>query len=304
MSAIISILAIYSFIALGYIAKGIFKDDISQKTLILLSIYFLQPILTFWGLTRVEINYNLILTPFVYLVVVFSTLIVLIIFAKFIFTDEKDKSIFITTSLIGNTGNLGIPLGIALFGEQSIAYTSIINIANVFFIYTVGIFYFAKSQYTFKQSLLKMVKIPILWFAIFALLYNYLGLKINLQIDKALEMGAYATIVLQLIIFGIYLNGIKLKSQNYLLSFSTSIVKLIVLPLVGLIFSLLFNLDSYLASILIISLSLPLAVSTVNIAALYDCKPYEVTYIIFLSTILFLFLFYFDLELINTFFRL
>ena len=304
MSAIISILAIYSFIALGYIAKGIFKDDISQKTLILLSIYFLQPILTFWGLTRVEINYNLILTPFVYLVVVFSTLIVLIIFAKFMFTDEKDKSIFITTSLIGNTGNLGIPLGIALFGEQSIAYTSIINIANVFFIYTVGIFYFAKSQYTFKQSLLKMVKIPILWFAIFALLYNYLGLKINLQIDKALEMGAYATIVLQLIIFGIYLNGIKLKSQNYLLSFSTSIVKLIVLPLVGLIFSLLFNLDSYLASILIISLSLPLAVSTVNIAALYDCKPYEVTYIIFLSTILFLFLFYFDLELINTFFRL
>jgi len=304
LSAIISILAIYSFIALGYIAKGIFKDDISQKTLILLSIYFLQPILTFWGLTRVEINYNLILTPFVYLVVVFSTLIVLIIFAKFIFTDEKDKSIFITTSLIGNTGNLGIPLGIALFGEQSIAYTSIINIANVFFIYTVGIFYFAKSQYTFKQSLLKMVKIPILWFAIFALLYNYLGLKINLQIDKALEMGAYATIVLQLIIFGIYLNGIKLKSQNYLLSFSTSIVKLIVLPLVGLIFSLLFNLDSYLASILIISLSLPLAVSTVNIAALYDCKPYEVTYIIFLSTILFLFLFYFDLELINTFFRL
>ena len=242
MSALISILAIYFFIFLGYIAKKIYKNDISEKTLIILSIYFLQPILTFWGLTRVEIDYNLIITPFVYFLVVTTTLIILIIFSKFMFKDEKDKSIFITTSLIGNTGNLGIPLGIALFGEQSIPYTSIINIANVFFIYTVGVFYFAKSTYTFKQSLVKMIQIPIIWFAILALLYNYFGFSINSQINQALQMGAYATIVLQLIIFGVYLAGIKLKSSNILLSYSTSFVKLIVLPIIGIIFALIFNL--------------------------------------------------------------
>jgi len=303
VSALISILAIYSFIVLGYIAKKIFKDDIHEKTLILLSIYFLQPILTFWGLTRIEINYNLIITPFIYFLAVTSTLILLIFLSKYMFSDEKDKSIFITTSLIGNTGNLGIPLGIALFGQESIAYTSIINIANVFFIYTVGIFYFAKSNYTFKQSLLSMIKIPILWFAIIALAYNYLGFNINEQIDQALEMGAYAAMVIQLMIFGIYLSGIKLKSSNKLLSYSTTAVKLILLPIVGIFFAIIFNLDTLTASILIVSLSVPLAVSTVNIAALYECKPYDVAYIIFLSTILFLILFYFDLELIKMVFN-
>ena len=303
MSALISILAIYSFILLGYVAKRIYKDDIHEKTLIILSIYFLQPILTFWGLTRVQINYNLIITPFVYFLIVSTTLIILIILSKFMFKNEKDKSIFITTSLIGNTGNLGIPLGIALFGEQSIAYTSIINIANVFFIYTVGVFYFAKSNYTFKQSLVKMVQIPIMWFAIFALIYNYLGFSINTQINQALQMGAYATIVIQLMIFGVYLAGIKLKSSNILLAYSTTFVKLILLPIIGIIFCILFDLSSDISKILIVSLSVPLAVTTVNISALYNCKPYEVTYIIFLSTVIFLFIFYFDLEIIKLVFK-
>ena len=303
MSALISILAIYLFIFLGYIAKKIYQDDIHEKTLIIFSIYFLQPILTFWGLTRVSINYQLIITPFIYFLVITTTLIFLIFISKYLFDDEKDKSIFITTSLIGNTGNLAIPLGIALFGEQSIAYTSILNIANVFFIYTVGIFYFAKSQYTFKQSLLKMIQIPILWFAILALLYNYLGFKINPQIDQALQMGAYATIVIQLMIFGVYMAGIKLKSSNMKLSILTVFVKLIILPIVGIVFAYMFNLPNDIAKILIVSLSVPLAVTTVNISALYNCKPYEVTYIIFLSTLLFLFLFYFELEFINMVFK-
>ena len=299
MQALISIIAIYFFIFIGFIAKKIFKNEINEKTLILISIYFLQPILTFWGLTRVPFNTNLILTPLVYFAVIFCTLILLLISSKFLFDDPKNKSIFITTSLIGNTGNLGIPLGIALFGEQSIAYTSIINIANVFFIYTIGIYFFAKSKYTFKQSLISMIKIPTLWFAIFALSYNYLGFSINTQIDKALEMGAYATIVLQLIIFGIYLGKVNLTTFEYKLSFSVSFVKLLLLPILGILFSLIFNLEPQIATLLVVSLSTPLAVNNVNNAALFDCKPYLVTSLIFITTVLFLVLFYFDLQVIN-----
>ena len=303
MSALISILAIYFFIFIGYLAKKIFKDEIDKKTLILISIYFLQPILTFWGLTRTPLNFNIILTPFIYFITITSTLLLLIVISKYLFKESKEQSIFIATSLIGNTGNLGIPLGIALFGEASIAYTSIINIANIFFIYTVGIYLFAKESFTFKQSLLSMVKIPILWFAIIALLFNYNNFKININIDNALQMGAYSAIVIQLIIFGIYLAKVNLKEQNYLLSISTSTIKLVILPIMGIIFSIMFNLEPSIASILIVSLSTPLAVNNVNIAALFNCKPYAVTNIVFISTLLFLIIFYFDLQIINMIFK-
>ncbi len=280
-------------------SKKIFKEDINEKTLILISIYFLQPMLTFWGLTRAPIDYNLIFTPFLYFIIVTITLLFLIAISKYIFKDSKEQSIFIVASLIGNTGNLGIPLGIALFGEESVPYTSIINIANIFFIYTVGIYFYAKDKFNFRQSVKSMVRIPILWFAILALIYNYLNFPLNAQIDKVLEMGAYATIVLQLMIFGVYLSRTKIKSHNYKLSVSVSLVKLFILPLVGLLVILFVGLESYIAQILMVSLLVPLAVNNVNISALYDCKPLEVTSVVFITTILFLIVLYFNLEIVK-----
>ncbi len=299
MSTLLAITSIYLFIFIGFIAKKVFQDDIDEKTLILISLYFLQPMLTFWGLTRAPIDFNLVLTPFLYFIIVTIVLVLLIFVGKYLFDDSKDRSIFIATSLIGNTGNLGIPLGIALFGESSVPYTSIINISNIFFIYTVGIYFFAKSSFSFKESILQMVKIPIIWFALFALYFNYRGFHIHPQLELVLQMGAYATIVIQLIIFGVYLAKTKIVSHNYKLSLSTSFVKLIFLPIVGIVVVFLSPLPNDIGAILIISLLVPLAVNNVNIAALYDCKPYDVTAIVFLSTVLFLVLIYFDLRVID-----
>lgn len=299
MSSLLAVLSIYIFIFLGFVAKKIFKEEINERTLILISLYFLQPILTFWGLTRAPIDFNLMFTPFLYFIIITISLVLLLIGGRFLFEDEKERSIFVATALIGNTGNLGIPLGIALFGEQSVPYTSIINIANVFFIYTVGIYLFAKSRFSLKQSLVEMVKVPILWFAFAALIFNYLKIPIHPQIESILEMGAYATIVIQLMIFGIYLAKTSLRSHNYKLTLSTSFAKLIFVPAIGIIVLCFSSLPNDLAAILTVSLLVPLAVNNVNMAALYDCKPYEVTAVVLISTVLFLFLIYFDLEIIK-----
>lgn len=302
MEALLSILVIYSFIVIGFAAKKVFKEEIDEKSFILLSIYFVQPILTFWGLTRTKIDFNLLFTPFVYFIVVTSTLLFLIFLAPILFKNTKDRSIFMSTGLIGNTGNLAIPLGIALFGMASVPYTSIINIANIFFIYTVGIYLLAREKYTLKQSLFSMVKIPILWFALFALLFNYFDLTIHPQVDKALEMGSYTAIVLQLMIFGIYLAKVGFRIQNLKLTFFTTVVKILLLPAVGIVVALAFELEPFIAGILIISLATPLAVNNVNLAALYDCKPLDVTSVVLFSTITFLLCFYFLLQVIHHFF--
>ena len=157
-------------------------------------------------------------------------------------------------------------------------------------------------MFDFRQSINSMVKIPILWFAVLALVYNYYELPINEQLDKILQMGAYATIVLQLIIFGVYLSQTKIRSHNYKLSGGVTFVKLLLLPAIGLIVISFSTLDNYVASILMLSLIVPLAVNNVNIAALYECKPLDVTAVVFITTIVFLFVLYFDLEVIKYFF--
>ncbi|MFW2608790.1 permease, partial [Aliarcobacter butzleri] len=76
----------------------------------------------------------------------------LIFFGTIIFTSRTDESIYLGTALIGNTGKLGIPLGIALFGVESVPYTSIINNANVFFMYTISVCFFARERFSLNQA--------------------------------------------------------------------------------------------------------------------------------------------------------
>ncbi len=221
-----------------------------------------------------------------------------------VFKDRREQSIYLATSLVGNTGNLGIPLGIALFGVESVPYTSIINIANIFFIYIFSVYFFAREQFSLKDAVLSILKIPGIWFALLALLVNYNSIQINEHIYSALEMGAYTSMVIQLVIFGVYLSNIRLRTIPWYLSFQVSFVKHIFLPLVGIFVIVSYSdLDSYVASILIMELMVPLAVNNVNLAALYNCKPFDVTATILVSSTLFVFLLYFYIELIEYFIK-
>ena len=208
--------------------------------------------------------------------------------AKLIFKERTDQSIYLAVALVGNTGNLGIPLGIALFGIESVPYTSIINIANIIFIYIFSVYFFAREKFELKDALLSILKIPGIWFALLALLINYNEITINKHIYTALEMGAYTSMVIQLLIFGIYLSSVKVKSIPWHSSIHISFVKHILLPVVGIIVVVNFtDLNPFVAKILILELMVPLAVNNVNLAALYHCKPYDVAANILISSALF-----------------
>ncbi|MCT7493527.1 AEC family transporter [Aliarcobacter cryaerophilus] len=302
MEAILSVLPIYFFIFLGFIAKKNLKTQIDEKTLVLLSLYFLQPIMIFWGLTNEPINYEFVLSPIFFLICMGSTLLLMLLYSKFLFSSKTDENIFLATALIGNTGNLGIPLGIALFGVESVPYTSIINIANIFFMYTISIYFFARDKFNFKESIKSIFKIPVIWFAIFALAFNYFEFKIPKEFDFALQMGAYTSLTLQLIIFGTYLYSVKVKTIPWILSLQISFAKHILLPIIGIIVVVNFtNFNPMIASILVMELMMPLAVNNVNFSVVYNTKPTDVAATILVSSAIFIAILHFYIEIIDYF---
>ncbi|WP_081754485.1 AEC family transporter [Aliarcobacter faecis] len=304
MEAILSVLPIYFFIFLGFIAKKRLKTQIDEKSLVLLSLYFLQPIMIFWGLTKEPINYEFIISPLFFLLCMGVTLVLMLLYSKFIFSSKTDENIFLATALIGNTGNLGIPLGIALFGVESVPYTSIINIANIFFMYTISIYFFARERFNFKESMKSIFKIPVIWFALLALCVNYYEVPIPKEFDFALEMGAYTSLTLQLIIFGTYLYNVKVKTMPWKLSLQVSFAKHILLPIIGVLVVVNFtNLNSMVASILIMELMMPLAVNNVNFSVIYNTKPTDVAATILVSSAIFVALLHFYIEIIDYFIR-
>ena len=244
--------------------------------------------LSFWGLSTKKIDLSLIQIPLYYMGISLLCIVVSFFIAKTFFNDKKEISIVTISSVIGNTGNLGIPIGIALFGVESIVYTSLINVANVFIVYTIGVYFYSRGRFSIKTSLLNIIKLPLIWFALLALVLNLLNVKIPSSISTSLEMGAHAAMVLQLMIFGMFLYSIKLKTINLKLLLHVGVIKFIIIPIISITILKSLNLDEFIVGIILLELLVPLAVTNVNLASLYNCKPLDVTALILFSSLFFI----------------
>ncbi len=276
-----------------------FKEQVDDKTITLINVYFLQVFLTFWGLLIKPIDISLLFAPSIYLFIVIIIVIASALLAKFLFEDKKEYSIATVAAIIGNTGNLGIPINIAIFGEDSIPYTTVINLVNVFVVYTIGVFYYSRGSFDTKTSLKNILKIPVLWAAIIAIALGYHGYAPDGAILNMLMMGAYASMTMQLFLFGIYLYGTKIKEISKTLVLWVLTFKFLILPAIAFIVLINIELEKMLKGIIFIELMMPLAVANVNLASLYDCKPKLVTALVFVSSFLFLGIIFIAVDILN-----
>jgi predicted permease len=287
-SIIFSIIGIYVFIIMGFIAKMSFKEQIDDKTITLINVYFLQVFLTFWGLLLRPIDITLLYAPSIYLAIVLVLLVISVLVSKKLFESPKEHSIATVVAIIGNTGNLGIPINIAIFGEESIPYTTVVNLVNVFIVYTIGVFYYSRGSFDTKTSLKNILKLPILWAAMLAITLSIYGYRPSGVVLNTLMMGAYASMTMQLFLFGIYLYGTKIQEVSKSLVVWVLTSKFVLLPAIAFLFLANIELDAMIKGIIFIELMMPLAVANVNLASLYDCSPRVVTALVFVSSILFL----------------
>ena len=288
ITTLLSIIFVYVFIVLGYIAKRIFKEEMSTKTLTLMSVYFLQPFVSIWGFSTARLHVEHIYVPLVYLGIILMVLIPTMLLGKLIFTDMKERAIFSIAGFVGNTGNIGIPLGIALFGQESVIYTTLINIANVFVVYIIGVYIYSRGSFSIRDSLFNIVKIPIIPASVVAILINIYDIPLSTQIEEFFKMGAYAGIVLQLFLLGTFLQGIRIKELHPKLMLGTLSQKFIIVPLATAFILSFTDLSLFVQGIVFMEMMVPLAVANINLASLYDCKPKDVTTLILLSTLIFI----------------
>ncbi len=296
---VLSILGIYGFIVMGYAAKAIFKEQIDDKTITLLNVYFLQVFLTFWGLLVRPIDFSLFVAPSIYILIIFLAIIVTFFLAKRLFFDPKERSIATVAALIGNTGNLGIPLNIAIFGEASIPYTTIINLMNVFAVYTLGVYFYSRGNFSPKESLKNIFKLPILYAALLAIALSLAHIKPPKAVMDLLMMGAYASMTMQLFLFGIYLYGVKVQEISKKLVTFVFSFKFLFLPILAFATIIFAPLDQMVKGVLFIELMMPLAVANVNLASLYDCKPKVVTSLVFITSVAFLAIIFLTLKILE-----
>lgn len=285
-----SILPIYACILLGLVASWVLKCDKQSIAKILL--FIITPLVVFNAALHIDVTPQMIALPIVlYIVSVVIAFGSLPIF-RLIFKDNR-ANLLAFSSAVSNASFLGIPLAMVLLPESMLEIFIFATLGAIFYHNTAG--YYIAANSGFRDGLLRIVKLPVLYAFVAGLLLNMLDVSLPKAFENIFSLAKASLGILGMMIIGMGLEELKgEKALDVPFIASAFIVKFAIHPLLmcALIFLdyqfwHFFDSDVYI--ILFIMSIMPLAGNAVIIAAVLNIRPTKMSLLVALSTIFSLF---------------
>ena len=286
---LLKIFPLYLNVILGYVAAK--SLQVQRESIATLLIYILGPIVVFSATLSVKINFAIAMIPiFLYIFCSLIAFLALFIWGKS--WNNPTGNILAFSAGTGNTGYFGIPLAVIFFPPTLADIYIFAVLASLLYESTTGFYVTAKGNFTVKESLVKISKLPILYAFVLGLCLNIIGLEIpeTLSAYTSQFKGAYG--ILGMMMLGMGLIGLKGKEDNWDKKFITItfIIKFIFWPLAMLFFiyidkTFLQILNNDLYKVLFLFSIVPLAGNSVTLAVLLNAKPEKTALTVFLSTL-------------------
>ena len=221
------------------------------------------PAIIFYSLTTTNISFELFLRFSYYITLyvgVFSVIGLIIL--KIL---NKDIYRLLPPLILPNTGNMGMPLCLFAYGKIGLAIATAITAMILVFHFSLNIL-LASKKFSIKP-LLNCIPIYAL---LVSLTFVYFKIPAPKFLENATFLIGYSTIFLVLMSLGVALSRLKvfLTKQTIIYSF----IRVILGPIVGLIFVNFFNLSGVEAGVMFIQASMPSAVLTFLISEMYSTK--------------------------------
>ena len=199
---------------------------------------------------------------FYYFLAIIGFSIIGIIFLIFL---KKDIIMELPPFILPNTGNMGLPICLFAYGNEGLGVAGVISSLIILFHFTVGVF-LASKKFNFEIIL----KSPAFYSVLISVLILYFQIPVPNFVVNTTMLLTYATIFLILMSLGIALTRLKVFSFNKALI--SSIARVILGPVVGLILISLFNLNGIAAGVLLIQCSMPSAILNYLVGSMYSPK--------------------------------
>lgn len=263
MSVLISAVLPIALVALVGVWVGR-AFDIDLKSLARLNIYALLPALVLTGIY----NSTLALGSAVGIVVGFvlncAVLygLAYLLGKAFKLPVERRKSL-IATTLLANSGNIGLPFMLFALGEGGLERGIVYLIASAIFIASVGPV-ILKGQ-GLSAGVTVTLRLPVFWATLVGvtlqlLAWQGIGWQVPTELDRALELLSDAAIPVALLTLGIQLSQTRLSFGLY--EFSAAGLRLFVSPLTAYLIGRSLHLQSLDLAVLVMQSAMPVAVNT------------------------------------------
>ncbi|WP_417326896.1 AEC family transporter [Halarcobacter sp.] len=279
---------LYLNIGIGYILAKYFR--IKREQIAFLLVYILGPVVIFFAVLSIEINMQLVFLPL--FIFIFGSVIAFYILKKYK-NEWNDASVntLAFTCGTGNTGYFGIPLAMILL-EPSVANIFIFGtLASLLYENTTGFYVTAKGSFTARQSIIKVLKLPLLYAFIAGLSFNLVGFRTPEIIVPYFENLKWAYGILGMMMLGMGMKGFNLHEDfdkkyiriSYFFKFIFWPAVVLAIIFVDKTFINFLNEEIY--KVMFLFSIVPLAGNTVTLAVLLKAKPEKASFTVLLSTI-------------------
>lgn len=286
------ILPLYFSIILGFLSTSILKCH--KDTVAKILLFILAPLIVFNATINVKLIPSVLFMPIFFFVLSSILAFILLAIFKKVWSDNTSNLLAFSTAT-GNTGNIGIPLAI-LFLEPKLVDIFIFTVlASILYQNSVGYYITAKGSFSAKDSLIKVLKLPVIYAFILGITLNSLDINMpSIFLDYSGYLkGAYA--ILGMMLLGMGMENIKTENFFDIKFISyTLLIKFLVWPGLILLFIFLDKnfihfLDEGFYLVMFLFSIVPLAGNTVTVATLLNVKPEKMSLAVFISTLVSLF---------------
>lgn len=295
LDAVEGVLSLLLMGLVGYILawKGWFNEE-TKAVLPKLITYVSLPLFLIYSLTSTFKSDDLIhivygaVVPMLSMIICFFCSLGL---GKILKVNHKHTGLFYITFTTSNAVFIGIPVNIALFGEQSLPYTLVYFFANTIFFWTVGNYYISADSEKSKvklisiDSLKKIFSTPVI-----ALLVSFLLILLQIKLpafllNTAKYLGNMTT-PLAIILIGVILYSIDLKKIKWDRDLIWVMVgRFVISPLSILLVIYFIPVPELMRKVFIIQSSLPAMAQTAILASFYHTDVEYATLIVSVSTL-------------------
>ena len=200
---------------------------------------------------------------------------------------KKDWPVYECMVVFANTGFMGYPVLLDVFGQEAVFYASLIHMAFNFFVYTYAIMCLTKgddSEFKLNFKQLLTPGIILIFVGIFIYLFD---IQLPSVLMDTINRVGSLTAPLSMMMIGSSLAVYPIKDsftdwRSYVFAF----VRLMIVPFVTMIMCRLLHIDAYYANITIITNAMPVGSMVLMLATQYNANVKIVTRNIVVSTLL------------------
>ena len=222
-----------------------------------------SPAMVFYAITTTGVTFSMFIEYFWYsLIAIFAFAIVGVIFLVFL---KKEIIRELPPFVLPNVGNMGLPICLFAYGDLGLGIAATISSLVIFFHFTINVFLASK-----KFSLKLLLQSPPVYAIIISIIFIYYEIETPVFLINTTMITAYTAIFLILMSLGIALT--RLKVFSFKSAFISSICRVFIGPLIGLVIIKMFNLSGFAAGVFLIQCAMPSAVLTYLIGSMYSPK--------------------------------